>query len=234
MFVVSGGLFLVSGVGLLGCAGSPPRSDVSERKRAMSTSPIVQAGTPVLRDRAAEVPPERIATPEIQALIQIMIATMRAAPGVGLAAPQIGVGLRIFVLEDRPELIAHLGAAEIAERGRIAFPVRVFVNPVLRPVGEERAGYFEGCLSVNGYTAYVERYAEVEVSGLDEHGVSQTWRARGWPARILQHEHDHLDGMLYIDRMNTRSFATAELARSRYAGKSALELRQLLGLPAQP
>ncbi len=184
----------------------------------------------MLRARAADVAAERIATKEMQDLFAKMIATMRAAPGVGLAAPQIGVPLRVIVLEDREELLAKLTPAERAERERIPFPTRVFVNPVLTPVGTERATFFEGCLSVSGFVALVERAAEVEVSGLDEHGAPQTWRVRGWPARILQHEVDHVDGTLYIDRMHTRSFATAEHARTLYAGKPIAEVRKMLGL----
>ena len=196
----------------------------------MNLPPIVQAGTPVLRARAADVPVERITTPELQQLFATMIATMRAAPGVGLAAPQIGVPLRVIVLEDRPELLAALKPAELAERERAPFDTRVIVNPVLRHVGEDQATFFEGCLSVKGYVGLVERSREVEVTGLDEHGVAQTWRVKGWPARILQHEVDHLDGGLYIDRMKTRSFASADEAKARYAGKPIAEVRALLGL----
>lgn len=196
----------------------------------MNLPPIVQAGTPVLRARAQEVPVERIATPELQQLFSTMIATMRAAPGVGLAAPQIGVPLRVIVLEDRPELLKALKPEELAERERAPFDTRVLVNPVLRHVGDEHAMFFEGCLSVKGYVGLVERSREVEVTGLDEHGVAQTWRVKGWPARILQHEVDHLDGALYIDRMKTRSFATADEAKARYAGKPIAEVRALLGL----
>ena len=181
------------------------------------------AVTPVLRARAQDVPVERITTPELQQLFATMIATMRAAPGVGLAAPQIGVPLRVIVL-------AALKPAELAERERAPFDTRVLVNPVLRHVGEERATFFEGCLSVKGYVGLVERSREVEVTGLDEHGVAQRWRVKGWPARILQHEVDHLDGGLYIDRMKTRSFASADEAKARYAGKPIAEVRALLGL----
>jgi len=192
--------------------------------------PIVQAGTPVLRARAEDVPVDRIGTPELQQLFASMIATMRAAPGVGLAAPQIGVQWRVIVLEDRPELLGGLSPAERAEREREPFAARVFVNPVLRYVGEEHVMFFEGCLSVKGYVGLVARSREVEVTGFDEHGVAQTWRVKGWPARILQHEVDHLEGTLYVDRMKTRSFATAEEAKARYAGKPIAEVRALLGL----
>ncbi len=189
--------------------------------------PIVQIGDPVLRARAAEVPVEKIGTPEFQSLVTTMIAAMRAAPGVGLAAPQIGVPLRVMVLEDGESLMAKLSVAERAERERVAFPVRVLVNPTLRIVGEGRVTFFEGCLSVNGFVGLVERSREVEVSGLDEHGVAQTWRVRGWPARILQHEMDHLDGTVYVDRMLTRSFMTHAHAKA-YAGKPVAEVIEAL------
>lgn len=191
---------------------------------------IVQAGNPVLRGRAQEVPPERIATPEFQALIARMIDTMRAAPGVGLAAPQIGLPLRVIVLEDRDASMQKLSPTERAERGRVAFGPRVFVNPVLTPIGEEQATFFEGCLSVDGYTGLVRRHAAVEVRGLDQHGAPQSWRIRGWPARILQHEVDHLEGTLYVDRMLTRSFMRGEEARARYAGKPIATILAELGL----
>lgn len=191
---------------------------------ATAGASIVQAGTAVLRGRAMEVEPARIATPELQDLIERMIAAMRAAPGVGLAAPQLGVPLRVLVLEDTPERMAKLNPAEIRERERVVLPVHVFVNPVLRPIGDETRTFFEGCLSVSGYTALVERHAEVEVTGLDRHGRPQTMRVRGWPARILQHEVDHLDGTLYVDRMISRSLSTTELARERFGGRPIAEI----------
>lgn len=191
---------------------------------------IVQTGASVLRSRAEDVPPERVPTPEFQDLVRTMIATMRKAPGVGLAAPQIGVPLRVIVLEDDPKLMARLTEGERKERERVPFSTRVFVNPVLRSVSDARAMFFEGCLSVSGFVGLVERDLEVEVQGLDEHGAPQVWRVRGWPARILQHEVDHLNGTLYIDRMKTRSFATIEQAQSLYAGKPIAEVRKMLDL----
>jgi peptide deformylase len=196
----------------------------------MTTLPIVQTGAQVLRAHADAVPVEKIETPEFQELIARMIETMRKAPGVGLAAPQIGVPLQLIVLEDRAELIANLNEVEKQERERSAFPVRVFVNPVLTLVGSDRATFFEGCLSVRGYVGLVERARELEVSGLDQHAQPQTWRVKGWPARILQHEFDHIQGTLYIDRMATRSFSTVDQAKALYGGKPIAEIRKLLGL----
>ncbi len=192
--------------------------------------PIVQAGTPVLRARAEDVPASKLGTPELLDLVKTMIETMRSAPGVGLAAPQIGIPWRVIVLEDREELMKALKPEEVRERERTPFAPRVFVNPTLRLLGEDHAMFFEGCLSVKGYVGLVERSREVEVTGTDEHGASQTWRVKGWPARILQHEVDHLEGTLYVDRMKTRSFATADQAKAMYAGKPIAEVRKMLGL----
>ncbi len=222
---------LVVSVMLAGPGCAPASTMTTPATPPSSDAPaIVQIGAPVLRSRAAEVAPERIASAEIQQLITTMIAAMRSAPGVGLAAPQIGVPLRVLVLEDRAELMAKLSPDELRERERIEVPVRVFINPVLRPVGDETRTFFEGCLSVQGYTGLVERSAEVEVTGLDERGQSHTMRVRGWPARILQHEVDHLDGTLYVDRMLTRSFSTTEQARERFGGQPIAEVLRLLGL----
>lgn len=213
-----------------GARKEPVPAKPASQPTSMSLPPIVQTGAPGLRTRAQEVPSERIATKEMRDLVATMIETMRAAPGVGLAAPQIGVPLRVIVLEDREDLQRGLTPEERRERERAPFPTRVFFNPVLKAVGEARAMFFEGCLSVKGFVGLVDRSLEVEVSGLDENAAPRTWRVRGWPARILQHEVDHLDGTLYIDRMHTRSFSTAEHAKALYAGKPIAEIRSLLGL----
>ncbi len=192
----------------------------------MEPPAIVQTGAAVLRQRAVELTRAQLATPEIQALIETMISVMRAAPGVGLAAPQIGIPMRLIVLEDSIEP----NDAENREKERAPFATRTIVNPVLRAIGGGRVMFFEGCLSVDGYAALVERDHEVEVTGLDEHGAPITWRVAGWPARILQHEVDHLDGTLYIDRMLTRTFSTFEHVRDRFAGRPISEIRAELGV----
>ena len=191
------------------------------------TPEIVQAGALVLRDRAVEVAPEAIGSPEMQALVTTMIETMRGAPGVGLAAPQIGVPLRVIVVEDKPEYTARVHENERKLKLREPLPLRVLFNPVLRHVGDSKVTFFEGCLSVAGFSALVERSLEVEVEGLDENGAPQTLRARGWAARIFQHECDHLDGTLYVDRMLTRSFSVMSNMIT-YAGKSTDDVREML------
>jgi peptide deformylase len=210
---------------------------MSQDEVAAQIAPIVQTGALVLRTRATEVPPEKIHTPEFQALIKTMVATMREAPGVGLAAPQIGVPWRVIVLEDRADLVKSLSSGEQKERERTPFSTRVLVNPTMRIVrdvdgsnADERVTFFEGCLSVKGFVAMVERERQVQVTGLDENGEEQSFHAVGWPARIFQHEMDHLDGTLYIDRMLTRSFATVEHAQTVFAGKSIAEVREMLGV----
>ncbi len=167
---------------------------------------IVRAGNPVLRARASEVAPEELGQKPLVALVKNMVEAMRRAPGVGLAAPQLGVGKRVIVLEDAERLMAKLSKDERALRERVVFPLRAIVNPVLTVVREEPRVFFEGCLSVPGWSALVPRAAEVEVRGTDERGQPIEWRVSGWPARILQHEVDHLDGALYVDRMLSRTF----------------------------
>jgi peptide deformylase len=193
----------------------------------MQLPQIVQTGHPILRERAVEVTVQQIKTPEFQALVDRMIAVMRQAPGVGLAAPQIGLPARVIVLEDTEPGAALLTPQERQEREREPFPLRVFVNPVLHPQGAESRLFFEGCLSIAGYAALVERHRQVEASGLDRYGQPQTWLTQGWPARILQHEVDHLDGVLYVDRMLTRSFATSEHVRTYYADRRTAELKRI-------
>ena len=195
----------------------------------MALPPIVQAGHPMLRTASAPVPPELFGTSKLQRLVAEMTEVMRRAPGVGLAAPQIGVGLALIVLEDSETLMAKLSPEERAARGRVAFPLKVIANPVLSTHGEVRATFFEGCLSVPGYMALVERALEVEVTGVDADGDPVTWRAAGWPARILQHEVDHLGGTLYVDRMIARTFATNAEVQARWLALSADDVRASLG-----
>jgi peptide deformylase len=171
-------------------------------------APIVQAGATVLRRRAPEVPAALFGSAALGRLVEIMVETMRAAPGVGLAAPQIGVPLRLFVAEDGEERMAHVSSESRARRRRGPLPLTVVVNPVVTAAGDDEATFFEGCLSVRGYAALVARKAAVTVRGFDAAGEPLALRAEGWPARIMQHEMDHLDGTLYVDRMIARSLAS--------------------------
>jgi len=171
---------------------------------------IVQAGDPVLRKRGRELTKHEIASPQIQELIELMRTTMREAPGVGLAAPQIGVSIQLAVIEDPEEYLAHLSADELAMTQRSAVPFHVIINPKLTFLDHAPATFFEGCLSVEGFQAIVDRALNVRVECLNERAEEVTINAHGWYARILQHEIDHLNGTLYIDRMKTRTLTTGE------------------------
>ena len=171
---------------------------------------IVQTGDPVLRKQSRPLTREEITSPSIQQLIELMREIMHAAPGVGLAAPQIGVSIQLAVIEDRPEYLTRLSADELAEHQRAAIPFHVIINPKLTFLDDSSAEFFEGCLSVAGFSAVVDRALNVRVECLNERGEEVTINAQGWYARILQHEIDHLNGVLYIDRMKTRTLTTAE------------------------
>jgi peptide deformylase len=116
------------------------------------------------------------------------------------------VGLSAIVLEDTEQRMSRLTKEQRAERGRTPFPLLVVFNPTLRVLSDEKVTFFEGCLSVQGYMALVDRNIAVEVTGWDIEGKPLQREMRGWGARILQHEVDHLQGTLYIDRMWSRSF----------------------------
>jgi peptide deformylase len=161
---------------------------------------IVQVGDPVLRAGTRPLSPEEIHGAETQRLIESMRETVRDAPGVGLAAPQIGLPLRLAVIED---------SVEDPNLERKPVPFHVIINPILT-LGSETVDEVEGCLSLDGFRAKVRRARSVRVEAIDHTGSSVTIDASGWYARILQHEIDHLDGHLYIDRMDTRTFSTVQ------------------------
>ena len=183
---------------------------------------IVEVGDPVLREPARPLTPQEIRSAQIAALIELMRETMRDAPGGGLAAPQIGEPLQLAVIEDRTDYHQAATAEDLAARGRAPVPFHAIINPRLEVVEPGPAVFAEGCLSVPGFMAEVPRAASVRVEALDHHGQPVTIEAQGWYARILQHEIDHLQGKLYLDRMDSRTFSSmrehargpARLARS--------------------
>jgi peptide deformylase len=170
---------------------------------------IVQAGETVLRERARSLSTARIRSREVQRLIESMRETMYKAPGVGLAAPQVGKDLQIAVIEDKPEYVKDTDPKILKERERTPVPFHVIINPRIA-LEEVRVEFFEGCLSLTGFTAVVSRARRVRVDCLDHQGEPRTIEATGWYARILQHEIDHLYGTLYIDRMYSRTFMGME------------------------
>ena len=171
---------------------------------------LLQVGEPVLRQEARPLTPEEITSKSIQDLIVSMQQTLRDAPGVGLAAPQIGMPVQLAIIEDLADYHHELSPGELEERERRPVPFHVIINPQIKLLGDVPVEFFEGCLSLSGFTALVPRAREVLVECLDQYGQPQTIRASGWYARILQHEIDHLHGTIYIDRMISRSFMSLE------------------------
>ena len=165
--------------------------------------PILRLGDSILSETAR---PVEVITPEIETLIDDMIETMYAAPGIGLAAPQVGVALRIFVLD--------------LSVGRDPAALHVMVNPEF----VERDGMQleeEGCLSVPGFTSTVARPKRVVVKGLNRQGESQTLEGTGLMARALQHEIDHLNGCLFVDRLRgiSKDLIVRKIKKLTKAGK---------------
>lgn len=185
---------------------------------------IIQVGNPILRQRARELSIEEIKSSEIQNLIEIMKATLRAESGVGLAAPQIGKSLQIIVIEDMNH--SHLNANQLAERNRYPVPLHVIINPRIYLMNSaDRLEFFEGCLSVPGLVGIVPRAESVYVECLNELGEPVIIHAKGWYARILQHEIDHLYGILYIDKAQLPSLMTIENYVNFYKDKSIKEIQ---------
>lgn len=156
----------------------------------MTLRKIVTLPDPVLKRKAHTV---NKFDKDLHALLDDMVETMRDAPGVGLAAPQIGLSERIIVIEyfERPE------DEEVEEAPKKVWAV---INPEIVKASEEMLMGVEGCLSIPGLIGEVERHMEVQVKGLNRHGKPMKVKAKGWLARIFQHEIDHLNGVLFTER----------------------------------
>jgi peptide deformylase len=163
----------------------------------MSLLKVARMGHPVLRRRAREIERAELKHPSVQQLIDDMIDTMHEYHGVGLAAPQVHEGLRIFVAAINPMEEDPLSPDD---------PPMVFVNPVITLVGADMAEDWEGCLSIPDVRGRVPRVRAIKVTALDRAGGKIDVSAESFPARVIQHETDHLDGVLFLDRM--RSFET--------------------------
>jgi peptide deformylase len=158
----------------------------------MPVRALTKMGNPILRRKAREVTAAELRSPAIQQLLDDMAETMRDASGVGLAAPQVGEGLRLIAVEIR-------SADE--DDGEGGVPLTLLANPKIVRASKEGYVDWEGCLSIPNLRGMVPRHVAVEVAGLDRGGNPVTLRAEGFFARVLQHEIDHLDGILYLDRM---------------------------------
>ncbi len=177
----------------------------------MTLLKIAQIGAPVLRQRSREVSEAELASPQIQTFIDDLVETMHDASGAGLAAPQVYRPIRIV-------------AIEVADNPRYPYkpniPLTILVNPVLTPLSEARFDNYEGCLSVPDLRGVVPRHAELRVQALDRHGAAIDMETRGITAGTFQHEIDHLDGTLFVDRVADPTSLTTwkEFARHHEAG----------------
>lgn len=176
----------------------------------MAILKVSRLGHPVLRSKAQALDPRSIASPGVQRLIDDMFDTMREYSGVGLAAPQVHEGVRVFVAGLRPGPIG----AEIAEQDEM--PLMALVNPEITLVGKPVDLGWEGCLSIPDIRGRVPRAPEVQVKAMDRTGSPVSFTAKGFPARVIQHENDHLDGILFFDRMRTLESLTYLEEYDRY------------------
>ncbi len=171
---------------------------------------IVRLGNPVLRERAQEVPADRFGTRFLRDLGRDLVRTMFEDNGVGLAAPQIGVAVRVF------------SYFVPGDGGRDEVPPTVLVNPTLRLVGEPTELGWEGCLSIPGLRGMVGRHPAVDVTAFDTDGRELSFRAEGFHARVIQHEYDHLDGVMFLDRMKGMDTLMFEEEWEQYAHDKTL------------
>ncbi|WP_018502526.1 peptide deformylase [Parafrankia discariae] len=187
--------------------------------------PVTQVGDPVLRQTAARYDGQ---LPD--GLLHELLDAMRGhlpGVGVGLAAPQLGIPLALAVIEDPAQVTPEIATA----RERPPQPPLDLVNPVITPLGPQRRVFYEGCLSVAGLTAVVSRHHQVRLSAQDRDGRAYSLELSGWPARIAQHETDHLNGVIYLDRAELRSVSTAAAYEQRWAQPTPSLAAAALGFP---
>jgi peptide deformylase len=163
----------------------------------MAILKVSRLGHPVLRNPARAIEPQRITSPEVQRLIDDMFDTMREYSGIGLAAPQVHEGVRLFVAGS----VAKPLGSEIADDDEM--PLMALINPTLTLLGEPTILGWEGCLSIPDIRGRVPRAPQVRVEAHDRTGRKVSFTAAGFPARVIQHEYDHLEGVLFFDRMTS-------------------------------
>jgi peptide deformylase len=166
----------------------------------MSILKVARMGHPALRARTKAIDPADIKSPRLQQLIDDMFETMHEYQGVGLAAPQVHVGLRLFVAGVPPKRAAE-GSEPEEEADRV--PLMALINPEIQAVGDATVEDWEGCLSIPDIRGKVPRAAAIQVTAYDRKGRRIEMQAKGFTARVIQHETDHLDGVLFFDRMTS-------------------------------
>jgi peptide deformylase len=184
----------------------------------MAVRKIIRMGHPLLREPARPLEPSEIGSRWLEHLLADMVDTLHDYGGIGLAAPQIAESVRVAVIE------IPGGGSRYGEIP--AMPLTVFVNPVIEIVDPAARGFWEGCLSVPGLRGFVERPQHVNVSYLDLHGTRRDLELMGFLATVFQHEFDHLDGKLYVDRITDTRLLAFEEEFERYLAPRAAPEQQ--------
>ncbi|XP_011700831.1 PREDICTED: peptide deformylase, mitochondrial-like isoform X1 [Wasmannia auropunctata] len=184
---------------------------------------ICQVGDPVLRGQAMKVEPEIIRMADFQKVIKRLINVMRAYEAHGLSGPQVGLPWQIFAIECTEGNLKRIEETVRKAHEMDLVPLTIFINPQLKVIDHTPIILYEECASIRGFSAAVPRAYEVEITALNAAAEQFTWRARGWSARIAQHEYDHLQGGLYIEKMDVKTFhCTAWEKINKHMGKVRL------------
>jgi len=166
----------------------------------MPIRPVLRLGHPLLRQKARDLSPDEILAPETRALIQDLIDTQKASGGIGIAAPQIGESLRLAVIEFDRNNPRYQGMGELSRT--------ILINARITVLDPTPQTFWEGCLSVPGLRGQVTRPSQIRIDYLDETAKARSIEAKGFVAAVFQHELDHLDGVLFVDRIENRPGTT--------------------------
>ncbi|MBI3873367.1 MAG: peptide deformylase [candidate division Zixibacteria bacterium] len=178
----------------------------------MAILKVAKLGHPILRQVAAPIPPDQITGPDIQRLIADMFETMEEYGGVGLAAPQVHQSVRLLITEDIPDP---------EQEGEFLARRSVAINPEITFLTDEEVAFYEGCLSIPDFRGQVPRIRRIRVRGLDEKGRAFDREIEGFPAVVCQHEIDHLNGVIFLDRMRGLSTLAYQSEFDRFRAASA-------------
>lgn len=181
--------------------------------------PILKLGDPTLRKIAIEVPVEEISSPSIQSLIDDLIETKRAANAIGIAAPQVGSLKRIFLVEVLSDTPSY----------RPRYPLTIVINPKITFLSEDYFEFYEGCLSIPDLRGAVPRCLDIRVEGFDRNANLIDLKVRGVSAGIFQHELDHLDGVLFLDKVeNSKTLCTWEEYRKHSEASFRAQVKEVI------
>lgn len=183
--------------------------------------PILEIGHPLLREKNEEIPAAKISSPEIQEIIDDLIETNRSVKGAGLAAPQIGVNLQMYVVEvkDNPRYPY-----------KPDFPLTLVINPKISAASNKQMHIYEGCLSIPNLRGKIDRFTEIEIEFFDREGAYQEQMIKGITAGTFQHEYDHLQGVLFVDKVNDpKTFCTWDSFKQFYEKKFVEYVNEIVG-----